>query len=122
MKTYFFVSESNGHLYDTRKAEWSAHPLRRDYARVTGDTSISIRAAIRQKYAWPGGYELLAFTSDGGCLCMSCCRGNYRRVAWSRRYNCHDGWLVQGIDAAYNYDGPLVCDHCGRVLVEGEEE
>ena len=124
MKDYFFVS-CDGDLFDTRKPNWhSLPPLRRDYGLIKRDhiDSIALRAAIRACYAWPGGYDLIAITSDGGCLCMDCCRKNYYQLAWSMRHKCSDGWLVEGIDAACNFDDRTFCDHCGKTLVEGWEE
>lgn len=119
---HFLVSD-DGHMYDTRKESWhTLPPLRKNYALISRDCdSIALRAAIRQKYTW-GGYDLIAVTSDGGLLCMGCCRKEYHLVAWSVRHACNDGWRVTNIDAACNYDGPVYCDHCGRVIVEGEEE
>lgn len=122
LPSHMFVSECDGHMFDTRKPDWSHSPLRRDYAIVKREVdSISLRAAIRQRFSWPGGYELMAFTSDSGTLCMECCRKEYRQIAWSMRHQCGDGWWVVGIDAACNYDEIISCDHCGKIIVEGDE-
>lgn len=84
-------------------------------------TSISLRNAIRQKFAWPGGYEIFGITSDGACLCCDCMRQEYRQIAYARRHNLRDGWNVQATDCDANYDSHIACDHCGKIIVEGEE-
>jgi hypothetical protein len=86
-----------------------------------------LKRAIREKYAWPGGYPLSAITFDGSALCMDCCRKNW----WSV---CHEtlipgwerwcGWGVQSIDVLW--EGGNYCGHCNANLdaypsEEGEE-
>ncbi len=124
LPAHFFVSESDGHMYDTRHPHWYKRPpIRPDYAavklNVRGNT-IALRAAIRQAYSWPGGYEIVGITCDGGCLCNKCMRANYKQIAWSVRQACDDGWLVDAVYSSADYD-ELTCDHCGRVIV-GEEQ
>lgn len=85
-------------------------------------TSLRLRAAIRQKFAWPGGYEIYGITSDGGVLCCDCMRREYRLIAQSRRHNYNDGWQVQAIALDCETDSFTACDHCYRVIVEGYED
>ena len=120
---HLMVSECDGHMYDTRRNLWHKQPpLRLNYAKIKRENldSIAIRAAIRQAYSWPGGYEIVLFTSDGGCLCPKCARKEYHQIAWSVRHECDDGWRVVAADSSANYD-ELTCDHCGRVIVGDEE-
>lgn len=69
----------------------------------------------REKYAWPGGYELFAVTDDGGVLCHGCCKKEYWQIVQSIS---SDGWYVTGIGCAASEDGPVFCDHCQRNIVE----
>lgn len=98
---YFFVSDSDGGLYDTRKINWHAFPpLRPNYKKhprtvnSTGDLKASLRVG---DYAWPGGYEIVYITSDGALLCGDCVRKNIRSCFWSLRANCSDGWEISGV-------------------------
>lgn len=121
---HFMVSESDGHLYDTRRPEWFKHPLRYNYARIERNVdgnSTAIRAAIRARYTFPGSYEIFGIANDGECLCTKCMRENYYLIAWSVRHRVNDGWRIVAIDATCNVDGPIDCANCGRVLIEGEE-
>ena len=49
-----------------------------------------VRTAVRDKYAWPGGYPLHLFLADGGTLCIDCARREWRRVAWATRHPGED--------------------------------
>lgn len=73
----------------------------------------AIKQAIRDKYAFPGGYPMHIVTSDGGCLCMDCCKSEWRNIAHSIMHNISDDW--QAIAAVINWEDPsLLCDHCGK--------
>ncbi len=125
MKYYFMVSECDGNLYDTRKEYWyKLPPLRKNYAKIVHNVkvnSIALRAAIRAKFAWPGGYELFGLADDGACLCCDCMRREYYQIAYSRRYKIDDGWRVVAIDSAANYDSYIYCAHCNKTIVEDWE-
>ena len=89
------------------------------YKGVAQDKAIMISLdIIREPYAWPGGYERIAITDDGGVLCHACVKENLGEIARSYKDN---GWHVVAVDIAENYDEePLYCDHCGRLL-NGED-
>lgn len=86
------------------------------------------KAIIRQPYAWPGGYECFAITTDGAVLCTKCLRAEWHQVAhdtmvtgWNRT-----GWAVAAVDCVANVDTgtdeepeSLCCGHCSRDLLEG---
>jgi len=72
-----------------------------------------VKQAVRDKYAWPGGYPLFIITSDCAAICIDCARDNWRGVAHSTVTGCHDGW--NATSAAINWEDPdLACDHCGE--------
>jgi hypothetical protein len=79
-------------------------------------TSLDLRKAIRDKYAWPGGYDMVFITRDGGVLCADCVRTEYHQVAYERKHNISCGWNVEAIDHGGNTDGSLPCDHCSKEL------
>lgn len=78
--------------------------------------TIKLRQAIRDKFAWPGGYEIYGITSDGACLCCDCMRSEYRQVARAIREHSHDGWRVDAVDCAANLDEPETCAHCNKTI------
>ena len=89
------------------------------YKGVSQDKAISISLdIIRWPYAFPGGYEKIAITDDGGVLCHVCVKSELRQIATSYT---GDGWHVVRGDIVENFDTtPLYCDHCGKLL-NGED-
>jgi len=75
------------------------------------------RFIAREKFAWPGGYELFAVTDDGAALCFDCCRAQYRAI---RAATPGDGWNVAALESAANCDSAVACDHCSRTIVPGD--
>jgi hypothetical protein len=64
--------------------------------------------AAKSPYSFPGGYPKFAVTSDGACLCPSCCKTERELIATTTG---DDGWNVIGIDLNFE-DDHLFCDHC----------
>ena len=89
------------------------------YKGVAQDKAIMISLdIIREPYTFPGCYEKIALTDDGGVLCRACVKSELRQIARSYK---GDGWRVERMDIVENYDEePLYCDHCGRLL-NGED-
>lgn len=85
-------------------------------------TVSDFRRFIRSgPYAWPGGYDVLFATSDGGTLCHACAESNRRQVVDSiATVNIWGGWHVSGVFLSCDTDGDLWCDHCDKLLT-GEE-
>ena len=73
-----------------------------------------VKDLIREPYAWPGGYERIAITDDGGLLCHKCVKDNYKLIINSFP---EDGWHVIGTDLTENCDEePIYCDNCAKFL------
>ena len=73
-----------------------------------------VKGLIRESYAWPGGYERIAITDDGGVLCHKCVKENYETIINSFP---GDGWHVSDIVIVEFYDEePPYCDCCYRLL------
>jgi hypothetical protein len=95
---------------------------------TTRTTINEIKYAIRNKYAWPGGYEFFGICSDGGTLCPDCMKENFYSILWSIKNGVSDGWKVEAIDSAQNLeceeyisDNPeeyslTSCVHCNKIL------
>lgn len=63
-----------------------------------------------------GSYRTLFWCADGGCLCPSCVRSNWRLIVSATRLGYTDRqWQL--IAAAPYWEGePILCDHCSTVL------
>ena len=72
---------------------------------------------IREPFTFPGSYEKIAITDDGGVLCHKCVKSELRQIATSYK---GDGWRVVRMDIVENFDDPIYCDHCGTLL-NGED-
>lgn len=116
---HFFVSSSDGGLYDTRVAAWHTKPaLRAVYSRTFREisTTLELRATLRAgAHAWPGGYPLFFITSDGGALSFETVKKNLRSICWSIRHKSNDGWRVVACDINYE-DGELTDSHTGSKI------
>jgi hypothetical protein len=87
------------------------------------NTAEQTKAFARNKFAWPGGYPMCAITQDGGCLCHTCLKDNYRIIREAQR-GCFDApdWNVVCVDVNWE-STTLQCDHCNEVIESayGEE-
>ena len=99
-------------------------PLRENYARHVSriETGADLRACLRAgPYAWPGGYPVYFFTSDGSALSFDAVRDNLSSVIWSIRNQVCDDWRVIGLDVCYGDGSPedpetVWCDHTGEPI------
>ncbi len=70
-----------------------------------------VKNAIKDKYAWPGGYPLYLLTSNCETLCVTCGKKEYKQIVYSTRHTLNDGWRVVAADI--NWEDPdLYCCHC----------
>lgn len=112
---HLFLS-SDGSLYDTRRDNWSAAPLRADYSRhhTRIANTMQLRATLRAgAYAWPGGYRLFLVADDSSPMCFDCVRAEYYQCAYSIRHRISDGWRVVGC-MTNDEDDDMQCAHCNR--------
>lgn len=119
-----------GALYDTRKTNWTAKPIRSNYERAhrSIESVADLKATLRVKYAWPGGYEIVYLTSDGAILCAQCVRKNFRSVIDDiKQGSGSSGWRVVAstyeavsAECARECDPELVstCAHCSKEFGE----
>ena len=87
------------------------------------DTTMAdmLRWALKNPFAWPGGYNIVGITYDGGVLCHDCIRAELSNIFSS--YS-GDAWhLVQFAytdpddDAGeWNDYSPTCCDNCGACV------
>lgn len=73
-----------------------------------------VKSAIREPYAWPGGYPVYVVMADGDLLCRDCVRSNYRQVVRDTKAG-RGCWAAAGADVYW--EGPAeYCGHCGAEL------
>lgn len=73
------------------------------------------KSVAREPYAWPGGYPKYLVMSDGGCLCPSCVKKEFRLIARATIAGDNSGWRAEAADINYE-DLELRCDHCGAEI------
>ena len=118
LPAYFFISDCNGALHDTRRPDWVNSPLRTRYRHTHSriKTGAQLRATLRAgDVTWPGCYPLFFITSDGGALAFNTVRKNLRSVLDSIRTKCDDGWRVVACEVNYE-DAELYDDHTGEKI------
>lgn len=73
-----------------------------------------VRMIARDRYTFPGGYELIALMDDGGIVCSQCVRNNYKDILHSTKQKSAEGWQVVGILNSSELDEDAYCDHCNK--------
>lgn len=89
----------------------------RHHRRIT--TGREFRETLRAgPYAWPGGYQVFLYMSDGDEICFECARKNAEEILYAIR-NPHivsnDGWRVTGSDINWE-DSLMICCACGKSI------
>ena len=89
---------------------------------MKNQTLEKVKDAIRNPYAWPGGYPVYTIMADGELMCTECARENYKLIVQATKDQLRDGWQAYGADVLY--EGSEYCCHCGKELESayGEEE
>ena len=88
----------------------------RDYSYDLDNPLDVARYIYRNPYSWPGGYELLAGTTDGGILCSGCVRSEYHLIYDSTKNGIDDGCRVIDVMPASDIEDSTLCGHCGKEL------
>ena len=73
-----------------------------------------VKNAIRQKFAWPGGYQISVICNDGAALCPDCAKANFQKIARDTLTGCRTGWDAAGAEILW--EGGNWCDQCGLTL------
>lgn len=115
MESYFFISDCDGALHDTREAGWSAKPLRKNFQRTHREirTVADFKATLRNgPFTALGGYPMFFITNDGATLSFEGARRKFRSIVASIRDKSSDGWRVVGCDINYE-DASMYCEVTG---------
>ena len=81
---------------------------------MKNQTLEKVKDAIRNPFAWPGGYPVYTVMSDGELLCPDCARENYKLIVQATKDQLRDGWQAFGADVLY--EGSAYCCHCNKEL------
>lgn len=79
------------------------------------------RQIAREKYAWPGGYQLAAIMDDGGLVCSDCVVSEYRQIIHDTKHGWPTGWRVAGVTCEAEMEDEA-CSHCDKPLGYQTEE
>ena len=108
---HLFIA-SSGALYDTRKTNWSANPIREGYRCTKREinTGADLRATLRAgPWAFPGGYEIALYTSDGAMASLRGLLGD-RGALYQALYDIRHKISGRVIGCDIYYEGPI--EHC----------
>jgi hypothetical protein len=89
---------------------------------MKNNTLEQVKTAIRNPFAWPGGYPVYTVMADGELLCPDCARKEYRQIVQSTKNHYRDGWQAKG--TLILWEGFDYCCHCNKELESayGEDE
>jgi hypothetical protein len=75
-----------------------------------------VKDAIRNPFAWPGGYALVVLLDDGESIHVDCAKNNFAEIARSALGNYRDGWTP--LDTFVNWeDNELCCASCNKRII-----
>lgn len=78
------------------------------------DISSEVKNAIRNPYAWPGGYPIYTILADGSLLCPQCAHSNLGLILRNTSQENNSGWEALGAEVLW--EGTEACGHCGKPL------
>ena len=78
----------------------------------------AVKRAIREPYAWPGGYPVYTVMDDGDLLCPDCARAEFKQIVRDTKMQIGGCWTVLGAEILWEeMDGtPAICSHCEKKL------
>ncbi len=80
-----------------------------------------VKQAIRQPYAWPGGYPLYVLMADGEALSIEAARSEFKLVAYATLFAQRDEWRAAAVAIHYE-DTELYCAHTNEQIGSVYEE
>lgn len=76
-------------------------------------TTKELKELVRHPYAFPGGYQLFALTSDGELMCVNCVKKNFKLCLRATKANDRYSWCIDTITIVW--EGPNVfCCNCNK--------
>ncbi len=74
-----------------------------------------VKQAIREPYAWPGGYPLFIIMADGEALSIEAASDNWRLICQATLAGWRDDWQAAGVAVNWE-DSSLYCAHTGKQI------
>ena len=74
-----------------------------------------VKRAIRELYAWPGGYPVYTVMSDGALLCAKCAKSEFRQIVRDTKLGFYC-WSAAGAEVLWESEAPQYCAHCNAHL------
>ena len=81
---------------------------------MKNQTIEQVKRAIREPFAWPGGYPVYTIMQDGEILCSVCAKDNFSAIVHATKTHDRSGWEAAGADILW--EGEEHCAHCGKTL------
>ena len=83
---------------------------------MKSETLEEVKWAIRNKYAFPGGYQVNLVMEDGELLCIDCAKDNFKLIAYATKNPGYpDSWRAIGGDVHWEGESEY-CAHCNKEL------
>lgn len=73
----------------------------------------SVKHALRNKYAWPGGYPLYIHMDDGEALSIDAARAEWKQIVRATLRHDRSEWEAAAVGINWE-DGALYCAHSGE--------
>ena len=73
-----------------------------------------VKRAIREPFAWPGGYPVYTVMQDGEMLCPQRAKENFRLIISATKHHDGSGW--EAADITVLWEGEEFCANCGKIL------
>lgn len=79
------------------------------------DIITQVKRAIREPFAWPGGYPVYTVMTDGELMCPSCAKSNFRQIVADTYARFGGSWRAAGAGVKWEGEAEPCC-HCGKQL------
>ena len=83
--------------------------------KLNHDIIQQVKRAIREPFAWPGGYPVYTVMADGELMCPDCAKENFRQIVAETYSRSNSGWRAAGAGVKWEGDDEQCC-HCGKAL------
>ena len=83
------------------------------------DPLDTLRYVVR--YPFLMSYENILITVDGGLICTSCLKENYKTILYSTKHEDGSGWQITDMECENMFEDEY-CSHCNKEIGYKTEE
>ena len=83
--------------------------------RLAHDIVGQVKRAIREPFAWPGGYPVYTVMADGELLCTDCAAHNFKQIVADTYDRWGGSWSAAGAEVKWDGESEYCCN-CGKEL------